>query len=157
MTSKAFKILFVAAAVIPTTVLWWNDQAITQKLQCKITQLESDAQKQTVDYQKLNRQAQELRRDMAVLQEAFQKASIRAENGTQAWRKLEQATHTFANGETISAKELVSAKRAFDDIQGEVASGKLRELAQMDAYQTLKKVLDSPAVESLASLEPERN
>jgi hypothetical protein len=96
---------------------------------------------------KLQKDNQELQKTVDGMMVTINQLRIVAKN-----TKNDRAvTNAVVPGQALSAADILTLKTAFDDIQGEVAAGKLKQLALMDAYQKMQKVLNSPTVGAIQS------
>jgi hypothetical protein len=136
--------VLVAVFLVWAGVLFLLNLATHRKLQARIDQLQKDKQslQQSVDRMLLTQNQHIL--ESKKLAEALNQANLKLKN-EKAGLNVVQPGHALSNA------GLVTLKKAFDDIEGEVAAGKLKQLALMSAYDQMKKILDGPEVGKLQS------
>ena len=128
-----------AISVIWGLGLFLLEQATHRKLETRIARLQKDNQEMQKTVDRMNETMNQLRITSLNDRDTINKLRIVTKNDQAAMKAV-------MPGQSLSAAELLTLKTAFDDIQGEVAAGKLKQLALMDAYQKMQKVLNNPTV-----------
>jgi len=133
-----------AMAVFWALGMFFLGQATYHKLEGRIAKLQKDNQA-------LERSVEELVNEKNQLTIALKNHTVKIRSLEETAKNERAAMSTVASGQALSAADLLTLKLAFDDIQGEVAAGKLKPLALMDAYGKMQKILNSPGIGEVQS------